>query len=84
MKRHTCISRNGCAWGGAGGNSALRDAQYLPYIVFKCFARTLQTTRYDFGENRSIFMADPKSKSVFELMMGRFYSGWNHRGQPLT
>lgn len=40
---------------GWRGTSALRDAQYLPYIVFKSFARTVQRAiTYDFGEIHSL------------------------------
>lgn len=51
MKRHTCIGRNGEVWGGGVCTSALTDAQYLSYIIFKSFDRRLhKTIRCDFDE----------------------------------
>lgn len=49
MKRQTCIRRNGGVRGGVfGGTSALGDAQYLPYIIFKSAPCTfLGMVRFD-------------------------------------
>lgn len=65
---------------GWRGTSALRDAQYLPYIVFKSFARTVQRAiTYDFGEITSLSEVDLCQNSSFERGVLRLFKSLTWR-----
>lgn len=69
---------------GWRGTSALRDAQYLPYIVFKSFARTVQRAiTYDFSEIPIFFFSlsdvDLCQNSSFERGVLRLFKSLTWR-----